>query len=122
MANIEKSIVEQARVIATTLCKTYMNANVRERPFDVVIIDEVSMAPLPAVYVTASHANSSTVLIGDPRQPARICTAETPIALKWLRRDLFDYRNIAIDNIGQATGSVMLEVQARMHPQITYRT
>lgn len=121
MADTEKSIVAEARVIATTLCKTYMNANVRERRFDVVILDEVSMAPLPAVYIAASHAESSTVMIGDPRQLAPICIAETPLARKWLGTDLFVWRTITLEDAADAnSSSALLEEQSRMHPQISY--
>lgn len=121
MADTEKSIVAGARVIATTLCKTYMNTNVRERRFDVVILDEVSMAPLPAVFVAASRADSSTVMIGDPRQLAPICMAKTPLAQKWLGADLFDFRTITLeDAAGANSSSTLLEEQARMHPQISH--
>lgn len=121
MADTEKSIVAGARVIATTLCKTYMNTNVRERRFDVVILDEVSMAPLPAVFVAASRADSSTVMIGDPRQLAPICIAETPLARKWLGTDLFDFRTITLeDAAGANSSSTLLEEQARMHPHISH--
>ncbi|MFL5624528.1 MAG: AAA domain-containing protein, partial [Ktedonobacteraceae bacterium] len=117
----DKSIVAGARVIATTLCKTYMNSTVRERRFDVVILDEVSMAPLPAVFVAASRADSSTVMIGDPRQLAPICTAETPLARKWLGTDLFDFRTITLEGAGGSnSSSTLLEEQARMHPHISH--
>lgn len=121
MADTEKSVVAGARVIATTLCKTYMNANMRERRFDVVILDEVSMAPLPAVFVAASRADSSTVMIGDPRQLAPICMAETPLARKWLGTDLFGFRTITLEDAARAnSSSTLLEEQARMHPHISH--
>jgi hypothetical protein len=121
MADTEKSIVAEARVIATTLCKTYMNANVRERRFDVVILDEVSMAPLPAVFVAATLADRSTVMIGDPLQLAPICMAKTSLARTWLGTDLFVHRNLSLEIAADASGSsALLEEQARMHPQISH--
>jgi len=121
MVESEKGVVAGARVIATTLCKTYVNADVRERRFDVVILDEVSMAPLPAVFVAASRADSSTVMIGDPRQLAPICMAETPLARKWLRTDLFNFRTITLEDAARTnSSSTLLEEQARMHPHISH--
>ncbi len=119
LADIEKKIVAEAQVVATTLAKTYMNSNISERRFDVVIMDEVSMASLPAVYVVASHANQSVVIIGDPQQLPPIVQAKTNNAKEWLGRDLFALRRISLSraNTGQRD-SVMLTEQARMHPHI----
>src|SRR5260221_222788 len=78
------------------LRKNYMNQSLSDRRFDVVIRDEVSMAPLPAVYISASHADSSLVAIGDPHQLAPIVSAKTPIAERWLGTDLFDHRGISL--------------------------
>ncbi len=71
-----------------------MHFMLRERHFDVVIVDEVSMAPLPLAYITASHANSSVVLIGDPQQLAPIAQAKdkNEMVKKWLGTDLFTHR------------------------------
>jgi hypothetical protein len=116
LADIEKKIVAAAQVIATTLAKTYMNSNISERRFDVVIMDEVSMASLPAVYVAASHANQSVVIIGDPQQLAPIVHAKTNVAKEWLGRDLFAMRGITLSSTH--ADSVMLNEQGRMHPHI----
>ncbi len=116
LADIEKKIVAAAQVIATTLAKAYMNSNISERRFDVVIMDEVSMASLPAVYVAASHADQSVVIIGDPQQLAPIVQAKTNVAKEWLGRDLFTMRGITLSSTN--VDSVMLNEQARMHPRI----
>ena len=120
--DIEKSIIADARIVATTLCKTYMNTNIRERRFDVVILDEVSMAPLPAAYIAASRADRSVVAVGDPRQLAPIYLAESsPAAQDWLGKDLFELRNITLEDAARLHGnSILLEQQARMHPHISY--
>jgi AAA domain len=120
LRDVEQSIVAQARVVGTTLSKTYMNKTIASRRFDAVILDEVSMAPLPLVYIATSHADSSVTLIGDPQQLAPIVTAETPLAKKWLGRDLFVLRDISLDAAVEGIKhSVMLDVQSRMHPQIS---
>lgn len=59
LRDIEKGIVENASVVGTTLTKTYMNQTMANKRFDAVILDEVSMAPLPLVYIAAARADSS---------------------------------------------------------------
>ena len=120
LRDIEKSIVENARVVGTTLTKTYMNQAITGRRFDAVILDEVSMAPLPLVYVAASHAGSSVTLIGDPQQLSPIVSADTPMAKTWLGEDLFFRRKISLEKaISGYRHSVMLDTQSRMHPDIS---
>lgn len=121
LADIEKNIVAEARVVATTLSKTYMNKNLRERRFDVVILDEVSMASLPAVYIAAARADRAMIAIGDPQQLAPICSADNvEIAKKWLGRDLFELNNITLQDAERGlNSSVLLTEQSRMHPEIS---
>ncbi len=122
LANLEKSIVVNARVVATTLSKIYMSQSLSERRFDSVILDEVSMAPLPAVYIAASRAKQSVVTIGDPKQLAPIINArESALARKWLGTDVFALREITLEK-AQASGagnSTVLTSQSRMHPTIS---
>lgn len=120
MREIEKTILSEARVVSTTLSKTYMT-QLRERRFDVVIIDEVSMAPLPVVYVVASRANQSVVALGDPYQLSPIVNAKTESAKKWLGIDLFTHNSITFQSAAkQGYGnSIILQEQSRMHPAIS---
>jgi hypothetical protein len=120
LRDLEKNIVEKARVIGTTLTKTYMNQTMASKRFDAVILDEVSMASLPLVYVAVSRADSSVTLIGDPQQLAPIADAETPMAEKWLKTDLFSLREISLEAARSGREhSAMLDVQSRMHPAIS---
>jgi AAA domain/PLD-like domain len=120
LRDIEQRIVTQARVVGTTLSKTYMNKVIAGRRFDVVIVDEVSMASLPSLYVALAHANQSVVLIGDPQQLAPIVTAKTPLADKWLGKDLFTRRDISLDAaLRSYRHSVLLDIQSRMPAQIS---
>lgn len=123
LANLEKSIVANARIVATTLSKIYMSQSLSERRFDGIILDEVSMAPLPAVYVAASRAEQSVVTIGDPKQLAPIVMAQdrSELARKWLGTSVFDHRTITLEN-AQRSGihnSTVLTIQSRMHPAIS---
>lgn len=127
IADLEKSIVDNAHVVATTLSKIYMAQILQKRRFDIVILDEVSMAPLPAVYLAASRANTSVVAIGDPHQLAPIVNAQySPVAQKWLGKDLFWHNKITLDSATQVyrnsentKNSTLLREQSRMHHKIS---
>ena len=49
LGEMQKKVLGEARLIATTLTKL-IPANSLPQPFDVLIIDEVSMAPLPHIF------------------------------------------------------------------------
>ena len=123
LREVETQVVAEAQVIATTLSKTYMSQALNERHFDVVIVDEISMAPLPAVYFAASHADHSFVAIGDPQQLAPIVNDKDrkhPLVGKWLGIDLFTHRKITLEkSIRGFENSVLLQYQFRMHPEIS---
>lgn len=121
MKDLEEKFLAEARVVATTLSKTYMDSRLRGRRFDVVIIDEVSMAPLPAVYVVASQADQSVVALGDPHQLSPIVQAKTAAATRWLEKDLFAHNGISFSSAAnQGYGnSAVLQAQSRIHPGIS---
>src|SRR5262249_517674 len=77
LQELEKRILEQAQVVATTLSKLYMSGTLNDRRFDIVIVDEISAASMPAVYIAASRANNAVITIGDPQQLAPICAAQS---------------------------------------------
>jgi len=126
LLNMEKQIVENALVVATTLTKTYTGSATRSRRFDAVIIDEASMAPMPAVYVVASRANESVTIVGDPCQLSPVGHAETPMAKKWLKTDIFTHTNMTLERVidaerpdDQTMAPRLLAKQYRMHPSIS---
>lgn len=129
LQELEKRILAETQVVATTLSKLYMSAALKDRCFDVVIIDEISAAPMPAVYVAASRANQSVITIGDPQQLGPICTAksdnrlsenEKKLAVSWLGIDLFSKFVINLEAaLDGQKACVMLDHQSRMHPHIS---
>lgn len=121
LADLERDIVAHAQVVTTTLSKLYMGTTLRDRTFDVVILDEVSIAPLPAVYIAAALAKGRVVVIGDPKQLSPIVQAENdPLARKWLGRDLFEVARVTLDGaVNGDARSVLLDEQFRMDPAIS---
>jgi hypothetical protein len=119
ISDIEKQVVADAPIVATTLAKTYMNSALCERRFDAVILDEASMALPPAIYLATSHADASVAIIGDPQQLKPIVNAETRQAKEFLGKDIFTWRGISILAASSGVnGSVLLTEQARMHWRI----
>ena len=128
MSSIEEEVLREARLIATTLTKAYLNKTVCARTFDAVIADEASMAAIPALCFAAGLSKSKVVIVGDFRQLAPIAIADddkepNELVRKWLRKDVFDHAGIiqAVDEgRGEQDGRLVpLTKQYRMHPSIS---
>jgi hypothetical protein len=87
---IRHSAIADAGVVATTLTRVYLRNELHDRRFDTVILDEASLAPIPALWIAARLADANVVVVGDPKQPPPIKQSEHPLANRWLGRDIFD--------------------------------
>ena len=61
---VEKEYLENAKVIGATLSKCAIDALIYERTFDLVVVDEVSMAFVPQIALAAS-LGKRIVVCGD---------------------------------------------------------
>jgi hypothetical protein len=116
---IEKEIIRSAKVIGTTLTKSYLSDKIRERSLDVVIIDEASMASIPALWCASLLAEKKIIIVGDFLQLPPIVMAETDMAKEWLGKDIFNH--IGADNpkkIKKIKNLIMLNEQYRMEEDI----
>lgn len=86
---LEKRTIMQAKIIGTTLTQSYLNSSLRERKFDTVILDEASMAPVPALWCASYLAENNIVIVGDFLQLPPIVMARGDEAKKWLGHDIF---------------------------------
>jgi len=120
LSKIRDEIMKGAHLIATTLTKTFASGNFPEIEFDIVIVDEVSMAPLPYLYWAITFATKGVTLVGDFQQLPPICTSKKnkQFAQKWLRRNVFDLLNINLDTSRDDQRVTMLNIQYRMHPDV----
>lgn len=91
---IKNIIIQETPVIGTTLTRTYLNDEIQKRKFDIVIIDEVSMATLPALWCATCVAENSIVLIGDFMQLPPVVISNDETAKKWLGTDIFEASGI----------------------------
>lgn len=121
LGRIEQDIILNARVIATTLTRAFMRDVLQRRQFDTVLCDEVSMAPLPALWAAATLATESVVVVGDFLQLPPIVQSEHRIAKKWLGRDVFEVSGVqgAYERKRLPDFFVPLKRQFRMHPAIS---
>lgn len=120
MQELQTQVIMRADIIGTTLTKTYLNDVLRSRQFDAVILDEASMASIPALWCAAWLAKKSIIIVGDFLQLPPIVLAQTEAAKKWLGRDVFYHSGVqAQAKSGKHLKNfIMLREQFRMERDI----
>ena len=121
IAEISLQVIKQAKVIGTTLTKSYLSDEIQNRTFDTIILDEASMAAIPALWCAAQVAEKNIVIVGDFLQLPPIVIAETDIAKKWLGRDIFNVsgaQELFRSGNLRPSNFVMLNRQFRMKKEI----
>ena len=78
MQELEKQAIMNAKIVGATLAKSYLSETLRERKFDTVILDEASLASIPALWCASYLAENSIVIVGDFLQLPPIVFADTP--------------------------------------------
>lgn len=117
---IQKKVLSEAKLVATTLTKTFVAKQFPDMPFDVLVLDEASMAPLPHIYWAASRCREFVTIVGDFLQLPPICIAEEAMAKKWLGRSIFEV--LGINSVKKGCSDLrvkLLETQYRMSPEIS---
>lgn len=119
-SEIEMEIISEAKIVGTTLTKAYMSDILQGRKFDTVILDEASMAPIPALWVASLMSNKNIVIVGDFKQLPPIVLSNTQIAEKWLGRDIFEESGVKEKYQGNCPPDnfVILRKQYRMEKDI----
>ena len=92
-AEIEQQVLARCKILATTVYRTYLGKK-SLRQFDVVAVDEASMLMPPLVYYAAGLATQSVTIAGDFRQLPPIVMSEEPLAVEWLKRDVFEIAGV----------------------------
>lgn len=119
---LEKQAIMCAKIVGTTLTKSYLCDTLRERRFDTVILDEASMASIPALWCAAYLAENNMVIVGDFLQLSPIVMAHNnKVAKKWLGKDIFYHSGMQERAKRKALpfNFIMLRQQFRMMPEIT---
>jgi len=118
LKKVEQLVIADATIVATTLTRAYLRSSIQSRRFDTVILDEASMAPIPALWVAASLAKANVVIVGDFKQLPPIVLSQDKLARKWLGRDIFEEAGLSSAR-SRAPYFVALRRQYRMHPHIS---
>lgn len=115
MQDDQANIVQNARLVLSTLANSYLSPFMKDARFDVVIAEEASMAILPALFYAASLGREKIIVVGDPRQLPSIIHSTKESVHKVMGRSVFD-----VGTVDPMSSSIvaMLEIQYRMHPTI----
>ncbi|CAN5522245.1 AAA domain-containing protein [soil metagenome] len=117
--NGASKVIAEARVVGTTLSKLFLSNFLAEQSFDILIVDESSMVPMPHLYWALGKTTTGVTLVGDFKQLPPIVVADTKAAKKWLGESIFDQLEIGSVEKAQENEIVsMLDTQYRMAPQI----
>lgn len=116
----EVKYLQEAFIIGTTLAKAASDIAIYEKEYDVVILDEASMAYVPQV-AFAAGLGRRMIVCGDFKQLPPIASSRDPLAAKWLKEDVFHLSGV-VDSLNG--GSLhphlfLLKEQRRMHPDIS---
>ncbi len=115
---LSTQIITSVPIIGTTLSKAYLEDAIQERTFDTVILDEASMASIPALWCSACLAEKNIVIVGDSKQLAPIVVSIDEMAKKWLGRDIFDHSGMNNVKKTRPDYFVALQQQYRMEKDI----
>jgi hypothetical protein len=111
----ERDAVDGAALVLSTLTNGYFSPLMTGQRFDVVIVEEASMAVLPALFYAACLGRRKTVMVGDPCQLPSIVQSSEPYVRKVMGRNIFE---VAVAEPLSSPLVAMLDVQYRMHPVI----
>lgn len=90
LAEVEREVINEAAVVGATLTKAYLSDDIQGRKFDTVILDEASMATIPALWAAALLAENNLVIVGDFKQLPPIVLSNKDLTKKWLGRNVFE--------------------------------
>jgi superfamily I DNA and/or RNA helicase len=85
----EMMILRSRKLVCTTLARVCTSDLLAPIRFDMVVIDEASMASLPFIMALASKADAHIVIAGDPMQLPPISTSQDPDVRAYLEEDAF---------------------------------
>ncbi|MDQ0245465.1 KaiC/GvpD/RAD55 family RecA-like ATPase/DNA-directed RNA polymerase subunit RPC12/RpoP [Bacillus fengqiuensis] len=119
LAELEKELIERGKVVGVTLSKAATDRVIYEQEYDLIVVDEMSMAYVPQIAFAAS-LGKRTVVCGDFKQLPPIAMSEHAYVNQWLKEDLFHQAGIAerTEKGSEHPHLFMLTRQRRMHERI----
>ncbi|WP_066320152.1 AAA domain-containing protein [Bacillus sp. FJAT-29814] len=116
----EVQLVRESFIVGTTLAKAASDSAIFEQEYDIVILDEASMAYVPQAAFAAS-LGKRVIICGDFKQLPPIASSREALVTKWLKEDVFHQSGVAaLLNEGKLHPQLfLLKEQRRMHPDIS---
>lgn len=105
-------------VTGCTLAKMVLDPDLRQDPFDVVVLDEASMASTLYALAASFLADGHLVYAGDPKQLPPIVQADGRNAARWFGQNVYDWFGLMVEGEVQATRLSLLRTQYRMTDEI----
>ena len=90
-------------------------------PFDFILIDEVSMTPIPNIVAISYLAREGLILAGDPAQLPPPYPKDMEIPNEWFSKNIFEKIGIGVENIEESFKDrrcAFLDTQYRMAKEI----
>jgi len=120
LRDLTREAIRGAAVVLTTVMQPCIDPSFENvGSFDVVVVDEASMLPIPYLITAAARAGKQILVAGDFRQLGPISLAQSQLAERWLHRDVFELIGIAGQRVPTHPALAMLKRQRRMHPDIS---
>lgn len=116
----EIEFVKVAFVVGSTLAKAASDPAIYGKEYDVVILDEASMAYVPQAAFAAS-LGKRVIICGDFKQLPPIASSRDSLVTKWLKEDIFHRAGVAdwVESGKLHPHLFLLKEQRRMHPDIS---
>ncbi|MFK2826017.1 AAA domain-containing protein [Bacillus sp. B190/17] len=116
----EVQLVKDAFIVGTTLAKAASDSAVYELDYDIVILDEASMAYVPQAAFAAA-LGKRVIICGDFKQLPPIASSRDLAVAKWLKEDVFHKAGVVewLNEEKLHPQLFLLKEQRRMHPDIS---
>ena len=118
LSKLGQSLIDNASAIFCTLTKNYVGKELEGQKFDAVIVDEISMALPPLIFLSAGRAKSRVILVGDFLQLPPIIRSDTFISNARLGTDTFRLAGLVKNQGISSKVLTQLTTQHRMVPAI----
>jgi hypothetical protein len=98
ISQLEQKVISEARAVFCTLTGLYAGntgKSLENQSFDAIVVDEISMALPPLVFLAAGRAKRRVILVGDFLQLPPIVRGDTPVGNIRLGTDVFRLAGLA---------------------------
>jgi hypothetical protein len=85
----ENALLSTKRCVCTTVTNFFSDPRLRDKAFDLILIDDAEQLQPPYLAGISLHASEALVIAGDPYRPGPESFSRGDLAQKWLQKDVF---------------------------------